>query len=253
LRLAKKARELSRIMGFEVRPRVFPSLCDPFEDRIDLLPWRAEFFELIEKTPELDWLLLTKRPENVLGMVPHMSWYGTNDFARTHCRFPSNLWLGTSVENQEAADKRIPHLLEVPAKVRFLSCEPLLGPIDFVLAKENQDTLFGSQVVGANVLAGRVETRFQNGAVYLDQAVDERRVHWVIVGGESGSDARPMHPDWVRGIRDQCVTAGVPYLFKQWGRHAPDENGKLWRHSSKHHAGRILDGRTWDEQPKVSR
>jgi len=114
-----------------------------------------------------------------------------------------NVWLGTSVENQECADKRIPHLIECPAAVRFLSCEPLLGPID----------IQGTTPVGRNV-------------------------DWVIVGGESGPGARPMNLDWARDIRDTCVEAGVPFFFKQVGG------------VNKNAAGRLLDGREWNEMPK---
>lgn len=232
LRLAKKARELSRMVGFEVRPRVFPSLCDPFEDRIDLLPWRAELFALVEATPELDWLLLTKRPENVLGMVP-MHWRE---------KLPANAWLGTSVENQETADKRIPELLKVPAKVRFLSCEPLLGEVDLPL---HNCTIVPGQ--GGTVAEQIARTQIMPA------------IHWVIVGGESGPNARPVHPDWVRSIRDQCVAAGVPFFFKQWGEWAPSpeiglpyhfEDGDHAFRIGKKTAGRLIDGRTWEEQPK---
>lgn len=222
LRLAKKARELSRIMGFEVRPRVFPSLCDPFEDRIDLLGWRSELFKLIEATPELDWLLLTKRPENVLRMVPRHWSFPYMSIAG----WPSNVWLGTSVEDQAATDKRVLELLRVPAKVRFLSCEPLLGEVDL---------------------------RFCEGPCR------DHKPEWVIVGGESGSSARPMHPNWVRSIRDQCQAAGVPFFFKQWGEWAPSpeiglpyhfEDGDHAFRIGRKNAGRVLDGRTWEEQPK---
>jgi protein gp37 len=174
-----------------------------------------------------------------------------------------NVWLGVSVENQAAADDRIPHLLTVPAAVRFLSCEPLLGPVDF------------RKVPGFN-LAGSA-------------GLDIVRNFWVIVGGESGPGARPMHPDWARAIRDLCQNARVPFFFKQWGEwadylHARDELklpvpasmdawGTLWppRFDNGHPlfepqtldvrgqpmlrvgkkaAGRLLDGRVWDEFPE---
>lgn len=139
-----------------------------------------------------------------------------------------NVWLGVSVENQQWADIRIPALLDTPAAVRFLSCEPLLGPVNWqVPAYRSRD---------------------------YDHGID-----WVIVGGESGSGARPMHPDWARSLRDQCVAAGVPFLFKQWGAFAPGRPGRkpgesavteqMYR-TSKKAAGRELDGRTWDEYPE---
>lgn len=158
-----------------------------------------------------------------------------------------NVWLGVSVENQRAADERIPLLLQTPAAVRFLSCEPLLGPVLL--------TGVGKKCYGC--VAG-VPHRCRN--ILVD---------WVIVGGESGPGARPMHPDWVRSIRDQCVAAEVPFFFKQWGEWAqihelrcnePGIKGKLWYNFDpdtsvcrigKKAAGRELDGRTWDEMPGV--
>jgi protein gp37 len=116
--------------------------------------------------------------EMPLDADPSAAWVGQRPWPL------SNVWLGVSVENQQWADIRIPALLDTPAAVRFLSCEPLLGPINL---GEPADT----------------------------------RVDWVIVGGESGRGARPMHPDWARSLRDQCTAAGVPFLFKQWGEHAP--------------------------------
>lgn len=147
-----------------------------------------------------------------------------------------NVWLGVTVEDQERADLRVPALLATPAAVRFLSCEPLLGPVTL-----HQDRLGGR--------------RFLDG------------IDWVIAGGESGKDARPMHPDWARSLRDQCQTAGVPFLFKQWGEwvaedQAPEDitlPGISWSHLGdggpsvykvgKKTAGRELDGRTLNEYP----
>lgn len=146
-----------------------------------------------------------------------------------------NVWLGVSVEDQQWADTRIPALLATPAAVRFLSCEPLLGPVN----------------LSGYILAGhRLHTT--DGRWHDDCAACVRRrtcggngtVDWVIVGGESGPGARPMHPNWARSLRDQCQAAAVPFLFKQFGSH--DAAGKRM---SKHAAGRELDGRTWDEYP----
>ncbi len=111
-----------------------------------------------------------------------------------------NVWLGVSAEDQERADERIPHLLDTPAAVRFVSAEPLLGPIEF-------DHLLGSTV---DAIRGR---SFEQ--IFGDD--ETPRLDWVIVGGESGPKARPMHPDWARDIRDQCKAAGIPFFFKQWG------------------------------------
>jgi protein gp37 len=208
---------------------------------------RTRLFKLIESTPNLDWLLLTKRPENIMQMLPR-AWVSDGkpgEFGPTELvgSIPHNVRIGTSVENQKTADERIPHLFKVPASVRFLSVEPLLGPVDFRKVP-------GFNRIGLSLSAW-----------------------WVIVGGESGPNARPMHPDWVRSIRDQCQAAGVPYFFKQWGEWAPgknfsetsgipsgescdfgeglDDNASVWRVGKKV-AGRTLDGRTWDEMPKLS-
>lgn len=173
------------------RPRVFcASLADVFEDRLELVAPRQRLFELIDRTPNLDWLLLTKRPENIKRLWP-FGWYD-DQFTW------ANIWLGTTVENQEQADTRIPELLRVPAAVRFLSCEPLLEAVNLRLTV---DFIGGSSAV-------------------KDIASD---LHWVIVGGESGPGARPMHTKWARSLRDQCLAAGVPFFFKQWGDLYPSD------------------------------
>lgn len=201
------------------RRRVFcASMADVFESRADLNPWRERLWLLIERTPWLDWLLLTKRIHRVKYHAP----WGDN--------WPNNIWLGATVEMQKWAEKRIPELLSYPAFVRFLSCEPLLGPLDL--------------------------------SPWLHQGV-----HWVIAGGESGPSARPMHPKWAERLRDQCVEAGTPFHFKQWGHWAPSvpENGRKvkaitladsdtgsvaqLRGLGKKMAGRALDGRTWNGVP----
>ena len=204
---------------------------------------RERLWNLIYVTTHLDWLLLTKRPENVRVMVPP-SWWGQG--------FPPNVWVGTSVEDQQSADTRIPHLLRVPARVRFLSCEPLLGPVD--LCRVN------AEGYRWNTLTGE-----RRGIITRD-IVTTGAVDWVIVGGESGHGTRPMHPDWARGLRDQCTALGVSFFFKQWGAWLPlasaDEASHypkaplhefedgLWAvDAGKHAAGRRLDGRTWDEMP----
>ena len=169
------------------RQRVFcASLADVFDNAVDP-QWRFDLMRLIEQTPNLDWLLLTKRIGNAAAMldeavlaINHGRWNWRDN------AFP-NVWLGATIVNQEEADRDIPKLLDVPAARRFLSMEPLLGPVDF------------AKVPGFNRIGQ-----------YLGN-------WWVIVGGESGAGARPMHPDWVRGIRDQCRNAGVPFLFKQHG------------------------------------
>ena len=196
-------------------------------------------YRVVCSHPRHTFLFLTKRPENV------MSWWLGN---------VPNVWLGVTAENQEQADKRIPILLSIPAAIRFVSIEPMLGPVHI-----NYSKMFPTDVC------------FQKPPL-LD---------WVIVGGESGPGARPMHPDWVRQVRDDCVNAGVPFFFKQWGGWAPVEyydrdyylisegkhgtplkpmimakrlfngvdNGSSVFPVGKKRAGRMIDGRTWDGYP----
>lgn len=193
---------------FVKRPRVFcASLADVFEDRPELNTPRARLFDLMRQTPNLDWLLLTKRPENIIHLIyqlPLDFWpQETRDMAINwlYGNPPKNVWIGTSVENQEMADRRIPELLKVPAKVRFLSCEPLLGDIKWLCAPNERPQPRG------------IGTDYEwHPKGCIDTAID-----WVIVGGESGPDARPMHPDWARSIRDYCKAANVPIFIKQMG------------------------------------
>lgn len=200
------------------RRRVFcASLADVFEDRPELTKPRRRLFDLINETPDLDWLLLTKRPENIEPMFDdvkrHFNW--DEDMS------VMNIWLGTSVENQEQADKRIPELLKIPAAVRFLSCEPLLGPVDLLKAFPAMGC---SRFKDVDETTGEV---LADGAGLAD-------IHWVIAGGESGPNARPMHPDWARSLRDQCKAANVPIFIKQMGseyarrHHFSDPKGGDW-------------------------
>jgi protein gp37 len=125
-----------------------------------------------------------------------------------------NVWLGVSVENQAAADERIPLLLKTPAAVRFLSCEPLLGPVSL---RWKNSTPFG--VAHPRHLKPSPD---EDGRICTNEYDGLRELDWVICGGESGPGARPMHPDWARTLRDQCVAAGVPFFFKQWGEFSPE-------------------------------
>jgi protein gp37 len=122
-----------------------------------------------------------------------------------------NVWLGVSAEDQATADERIPLLLETPAAVRFVSLEPLLGAIDLTHVRHQ---LAGQSFMVANAL---------HAADSLNKGIPQTRLDWVIVGGESGTHARPMHPQWARDLRDQCAAAGVPFFFKQWGEWRPHE------------------------------
>ncbi|HIH2617933.1 TPA: phage Gp37/Gp68 family protein [Burkholderia cenocepacia] len=177
------------------RQRVFcASLADVFDNAVHPM-WRADLFELIKRTPNLDWLLLTKRIGNAQEMIQ----------ASVECLMDAdrdwpwpNVWLGATIVNQAEADRDIPKLLAVPARVRFLSMEPLLGPVDLTSIP------WGGLRVSA--LQG--------------WSSPEHGLHWVIVGGESGPGARPMHPDWARSLRDQCAAACVPFFMKQMTKKA---------------------------------
>lgn len=152
-----------------------------------------EVWGIMRQTPQHTYQILTKRADRMLEVVSQIRAMEAMGYAKG---FYSHVHLGVSVEDQRAADERIPHLLKTPAAVRFLSCEPLLGPVDLQYPAFN----------GADSL-GRLEG-----------------LHWAIAGGESGPGARPMHPDWARSLRDQCQAAGVPFFFKQWGEWTPGEN-----------------------------
>ncbi|MEQ1841603.1 MAG: DUF5131 family protein, partial [Verrucomicrobiales bacterium] len=172
---------------------------------------RDELWGLIKETPRLDWLLLTKRPENFSRFLPA-------DWGEGY----PNVCLMVTAGLQEWAERRIPVLVETPARYRGISAEPLLGPIDF--------------------------------APWID------RLNWIIVGGESGTSSRPMEPEWARGIRDICQETGTPFFFKQWGVWSPTPNPKREEHRCGNgeilHAkggplkgGNELDGRHHEEHP----
>lgn len=251
-----------------VRERVFcASMADVFEDHPDVTEARSRLFDLIEQTPNLIWLLLTKRPENIKPMLI--------EAGRGFQDLPPWVWIGTSVENQEQADARIPHLLEVPAGVRFLSCEPLLGPIDLsewiapITACGNCGRFIEGDVDSCDCDDPIECLSLIHGEHQKYEARDRYNsdIHWIIAGGESGHGARPMHPDWARLLRDQCTTAGVAFFFKQWGEHLPlqladeaswyresqlvDGDGVTWARVGKGAAGRLLDGCEWSEFPEV--
>lgn len=174
-----------------IRRKVFcASMADVFENNPSVVLERARLYELIQRTPFLDWLLLTKRPENIIGLMPF--------YWKT---FPENVWIGTTTENQQTYNLRVPILEQVPAVIHFLSMEPLLSAVDMQLERYHQ-------------------------------ALD-----WVIVGGESGSKARPMEERWVQNILTQCEQYRVKFFFKQWGG------------QNKKEAGRELNGRFYNQMP----
>jgi protein gp37 len=244
LQIDTARRQLAKVKAGQ---RVFVnSMSDTFEWHPDLDEARLALFDDIARRSDVVFMLLTKRPENVMKLVP--PWWGSG--------FPPNVWMGTTVENQQRANERIPELLEIPAAVRFLSCEPLLGPISI------------------NYQLGVTAYPPHSSPLKLVELLPS--IHWVIVGGESGREARPMHPDWARRLRDQCAAAGVPFFFKQWGEFGPvqqhkvdleeyrgkgrmydndqpfvDDHGWAMLRLGKHNAGRLLDGVEHNGLPTV--
>lgn len=227
--------------------------------------WIDRVFAVMALAPQHVFQVLTKRPERMRAYIAADRCDEINAEAAQFLPWDAmpeldvgplrNVWVGTSVEDQLTADARIPHLLATPAAVRFVSAEPLLGPVDL-------DGIWG-----------------YSGSATADQ-MDNWPVHWIIVGGESGPGARPMHPDWARSLRDQCAAAGVAFFFKQWGEWGPERpsspsdlvNAKrqlilspcgnttsglmayppeawLMTRAGKTAAGRLLDGRTHDAMP----
>ncbi|AJA43370.1 hypothetical protein VC60_gp69 [Mycobacterium phage Sbash] len=244
------------------------SMSDLFHDDVPE-SFIGSVFDVMAKCPQHTFQILTKRHARMRSLLTKWATQVPDDLPQYKAAFRAhqgvwamvrqwplpNVWLGVSTENQRSADIRIPALLDTPAAVRFISAEPLLGPIDLHADPIGKDSVFW---IG-----------------HLD---------WVIVGGESGPGARPMHPDWARSLRDQCRIAGVPFLFKQWGEYRPvdpdipdnrctsdylvtdtavvriaDHTGPApdgfatVRRVGKKRAGRELDGRTWDQYPEVSR
>lgn len=169
------------------------SMSDLFHENVPF-EFVHSVFRTMQAATQHTFQILTKRPERARALASELPW-------------PDNVWMGVSVENQRWTS-RLADLRDVPAAVKFLSCEPLLGALQLDLSD----------------------------------------IGWVIVGGESGHGARPMHIDWARTVRDQCVAADVPFFFKQWGLH--DEKAVR---VGKKRAGRELDGRTWDEVPARTR
>jgi protein gp37 len=203
------------------RFRVFTnSMSDFFEDRSDLDKARRVALDTMRQTPHLDWIILTKRPEMVMEMLQRARHdagisLGFPDWLDDWLegKAPANVWLGTTVEDQARADRRIPALLQVPAAVRFLSCEPLLGAVDLFKVPRPDVAYFRAMGITGCISPKDEPDDFTWG---MKQGID-----WVICGGESGPNARPMHPDWARGLRDQCAAAGVPFFMKQMTKRAP--------------------------------
>jgi protein gp37 len=245
LRLDRKAAKLGSKLT------VFPSMCDPFDEEVSIEMFSC-FLDVIRQTPNLIWLLLTKRPgnfrERMLGAirlqlaVNGIAIGDAFDIAANRPdkpvaqmagqwvrgTSPANVWIGTTVEDQTRMIERHLALMKIPARVHFWSGEPLLSAID---AK----------------------------AAWAAHGAPD----WVICGGESGPGARPMHPDWARSLRDQCAAAGAAFFFKQWGEWAQGHpsnpaiprlamgSGVIMGRFGKKLAGRRLDGREHNEFPKI--
>jgi protein gp37 len=192
-------------LGWKKPRRIFVnSMSDLFHEAVPD-HFILEVFAMMERCPQHVFQVLTKRTERMADWTcKHRDWIeyaaGEGEYLRRY----GHVWCGTSVEHQEAADARIPWLLRVPARVRFLSCEPLLGPITFRPRAESAADMLRLMETGE-----------------ASQPTMLRGIHWLICGGESGHGARPMGSDWARSLRDQCQAAGVSYFFKQWGEWLP--------------------------------
>lgn len=274
--VALHGQRLEQPLRWQKPRRVFVnSMSDLFHDAVPDA-YIASVFAVMAAARQHTFQVLTKRHARMRSLLSSADFQDL--FAQAYLNLPArpgsriewplpNVWLGVSTENQQWADIRIPALLDTPAAVRFISAEPLLGPIDLhgPLESPNHRRHLTYWLTGRPGWA-------TDGTLEIGPRLD-----WVIVGGESGPGARPMHPDWVRTIRDQCTESGVAFLFKQWGEWAPigpDEvtgrdavyldaatgNGTYYAHRyrpgvqqmskvGKKAAGRDLDGRTWDQYP----
>ena len=189
------------------------SMSDLFHARVPEAFIR-DVFTVMAATPQHTYQVLTKRPHRAARMARTLPW-------------PRNVWLGTSAEDQRRAEIRVPALLNTPAAVRFVSLEPLLGPIDLRRAVWTMGSVRGHGLTASFVHVGDCCRRFHG-------------IGWVITGGESGPGHRPPEAAWFRALRDQCAAADVPFFFKQWGGRTPKAGG------------RVLDGRTWDQMPATT-
>jgi protein gp37 len=252
------------------------SLSDLFHDDVPD-GFIGSVFDVMARTPRHTYQLLTKRPGRARSLLNRWAdpdrLVGSTRAAASFRRYDAmwsepdrwplpNVWLGVSAEDQRWADIRVPLLLQTPAAVRWVSAEPLLGPLDlspYMSGSEHHGPWFS--VEGGTLCSCRAP-------VDGNERCTAPGLDWVVAGGESGRDARPMRPEWAAGLRDQCAEAGVPYFFKQWGDvvwdadHLPDDTVRAvdnrWNLGSqvpwplrvgKKAAGRLLDGRTHDDYP----
>jgi protein gp37 len=262
-------KQLEKPLHWKKPRRIFvQSMGDLFHEDVPFC-FIEEIFCAME---EADWhvfMVLTKRPERMFSFI---DWYlrrSSDDSVGFQHKLPEHIWLGVTAENQQAADERIPILLQTPAAtVRFVSVEPMLGTVDLT-----QIDIGGN--VWINSLTGDCKSYHPYGGMWKITE-SKNKLDWVICGGETGPGARPMHPDWVRDLRDQCVRTGVPFFFKQWGEFAPspdpemgseywvtpDGNFGRWDYSDpsmpvaacmdkvgKKAAGYLIDGQEWRQFP----
>ena len=229
--------------------------------------WIDRVFAIMARAKDHRFQVLTKRPERMQGYllerpsVLKSRWAAAGaSYAIPHPPLP-NVWLGISAEDQRRADERVPPLLDTPAALRFISAEPLLGPIDLTRLEIVPDSLDDR---GELRRAGIRLDALRNKHVESGLPRGFAPVEWVIAGGESGADARPMHPAWARSVRDQCIAGNVPFFFKQWGEWGPagDWPSEIQEHYDvlgstafgvirvgKKRTGRQLDGREWNQVP----
>jgi protein gp37 len=229
---------LGEPLAWRMPRRIFVySMADLFHARVPEA-FIARVFAVMAATPQHTYQVLTKRPGRMARLLngdafPDQVYRCAATHGLTSLTWPlSNLWLGTSVEDQQRADQRIPLLLAAPAAIRFLSCEPLLGRIDLELAICQQTApAYGRGLSRTTVHLGDC----------CRNALCAADLHWIIAGGESGPGHRPVDPAWVRFLRDQATATEVAFFFKQWGGRTPGAGGRL------------LDGRTWDQYPQGGR
>jgi protein gp37 len=234
------------------RRRIFVNSLSDFFDNHESVVWRDDAWALIRDCPNLIFMLVTKRPQLIGRMLP--------DFWP---EIAGRVWLLTTVENQEEADRRVPALLSVtkthdPPAVFGLSCEPLLGEIDLEIAWHGESCIGEIECWGDCGWCSAGFPPLHNcRSDRQSEAVRERGssgIDWVIVGGESGDEARPMHPWWVERLKDQCASHGVPFHFKQWGEWSPDRPAGYCAVSSKRYSHEMksifADGRPYrSDQP----
>jgi len=273
-RVTLRPERLGEPLRWKEPRRVFVcSMGDLFHEDVPF-EFIASVFGVMANSSQNTYMVLTKRPQRMKEFFDWLSLSAASYYARDHRTVPYdddrinvfimkiaseyginldfmrkwplfNVWLGVTAENQARADERIPILLQIPAAVRFVSVEPMLGPVDLTRIVYDRQTVIDA-------------IRGLHG--WPLPHAEGPKLNWVICGGETGPGARPMRLNWVRSLRDQCQTAGISFFFKAWGEYGPnwlnDDNGKIegseWMYKmGKKKAGRSLDGETWDEMPEI--